>query len=227
MISAGTTLTVSAPGTIALGGQISAPFGFVDNGTGTVNVLAGTQIQTGGQTRPTGAVQASQLPSRTISKQGFFISTGLFNQLGALSVVGSPSVLRVDSSGPIQFGNAGGIAAPNTWLILSLSTGAKATGAIVVANLDVVFTGSTGGVALIGSVANLTGNAAAGAANIQPSSNATFQVNGCPIASVNCVLLTTQGIPTNNPLGDVRIGSIATASDDEDLLLPLVSDEVY
>jgi hypothetical protein len=121
----------------------------------------------------------------------------------------------------------GGIVAPNSWLILGLSNGAKATGGVTVLRLDTVFTGQAAGTTLSGTVGGLGGEAAAGASHIAPGTSATFRINGCPIGSINCVLLTTQGIPTGSPLNNFVFGSIFDPSDDDDLLLPLVSDEVY
>jgi hypothetical protein len=76
-------------------------------------------------------------------------------------------------------------------------------------------------------VTGLSGPAAAGAAGIQPSPNANFRINSCPIGSVNCVLLPTQGVPTANPLNDINIGTLFNPNDDDDLLLPIVSDQDY
>jgi hypothetical protein len=76
-------------------------------------------------------------------------------------------------------------------------------------------------------VGGLGGNAAAGTSHIEPDGNSAFRINGCPIASVNCILLTFQGLPAANPLNNFAIGSIFDPTDQDDLLLPLVSDEVY
>jgi hypothetical protein len=149
-------------------------------------------------------------------------------QTGTLTVAGLPSVMRIDASVGITFApSPSGLVAPDTWLILGLTNGAKATGGIDVLALDTVFTGQGSGAQLSGSVGGLGGNAAAGLARIAPGSNATFRINGCPISSVNCVLLTTQGIPTASPLNGFNIGSLFDPTDQDDLLLPLVSDEVY
>ena len=58
-----------------------------------------------------------------------------------------------------------------------------------------------------------------------PDSN--FRFNSCPIHSVNCVLLPTLGIPMANPLNDINIGSLYNPNDQDDLLLPIVSDQDY
>ena len=227
-ISAGTTLSFAASGPVTLAGQISAPLGTVDVPGAALNILANTTIVTSGDKRPgQGALTETQLPTAAVTRRGFFIRSSQFVQSGLLTVTGTPSTLRIESTGAIEFGNVGGLAAPNTWLIMTLGQNAKATGLINVADLDVVASAQGASVALNGSVSNLIGNAAAGAAHIVPSTNAAFQVNGCPIASVNCVLLTTQGIPAVSPLRDLTFGSAAPPGDDDDLLLPLSSDEVY
>jgi len=76
-------------------------------------------------------------------------------------------------------------------------------------------------------VANLSGPAAAGASGIQPSPNSSFRINSCPISSAYCVLLPAQGVPTANPLNDINIGTLFNPNDEDDLLLPIVSDQDY
>jgi hypothetical protein len=76
-------------------------------------------------------------------------------------------------------------------------------------------------------VTGLTGAAAAGVSGIQPSPNSNFRINSCPIASVNCVLLSTLAVPTANPLNDINIGTLSNQNDEYDLLLPIVSDQDY
>ena len=56
---------------------------------------------------------------------------------------------------------------------------------------------------------------------------ASSLINSCPIHSVNCVLLPTQGLPTANPLNDINFGSMFNPDDQDDLLLPIVSDQDY
>jgi hypothetical protein len=152
-------------------------------------------------------------------------------QVGNSFVVGNgggPNILRIDTtgSGNITFDPIGGLHALNTWLILGVDAG-NATGNVFVQNLDVVRTGAAGSTTLTGSVNNLSGPAAAGAANIEPSPSSNFRFNSCPIHSVNCVLLPVQGIPTANPLNDISFGSVFNPDDQDDLLLPIVSDQDY
>ena len=44
---------------------------------------------------------------------------------------------------------------------------------------------------------------------------------------MNCVLLPTEAISVGNPLDDFSLGAIGNPNDEEDLLLPVVSDEDY
>ena len=73
----------------------------------------------------------------------------------------------------------------------------------------------------------MTGQPASGAAGIQPGPNPAFRFNGCPIASVSCVLLPTEGIPQGNPLNDIDISTLAHTDEEGDLVLPIVSDQDY
>jgi filamentous hemagglutinin family protein len=228
------SITIADHNTMQLGGLLEAPRIVVDNGTGSATILANTTIETAGSARPTGAIAFNNLPvSTNPTDQGFYMTTGALVQSGDLTITaitpGNPSTARFDTSGTIAFANApDGVLAPNSWLILALASGAKSSGNVDVLHLDAVFPpGASASTALTGQVNGLNGNAAAGAADIAPGTNATFQINGCPIGSINCVLLTTQGIPTASPLNNFVIGSIFNPTDEDDLLLPLVSDEVY
>jgi hypothetical protein len=96
-----------------------------------------------------------------------------------------------------------------------------------VQNLDVIQTGGSGSTQLTGTVGGFSGPAAAGAAGIQPGPGSNFRFNSCPIASVNCVLVSALAIPTANPLNDINVGSLYNPNDQDDLLLPIVSDQDY
>ena len=55
-----------------------------------------------------------------------------------------------------------------------------------------------------------------------------FQMNGCAVSSVNCVLVSSiQQIPILNPFKDIEIGRSTDRFDDPELLLPNVSDRDY
>ena len=137
-----------------------------------------------------------------------------------------PSILRIDATTGIRFDKTG-LRAPNTWLILAAVGPAKSSGHIVVGALDIAVETQSGGALLTGSVGGQPGTGAAALAGIFPATNPAYRINDCPIASIDCVLVTQQGVPLANPLRDVAVGSIFSASDADDLLLPLVSDGVY
>jgi filamentous hemagglutinin family protein len=230
-LAAGTAITITDEDAITFGGLLSAPGIVVNNGTsGQFAVTPGARIQTTGVARPRGALSLSQLARLTPSLaggNGFYLRTGQFTESGALTVTGPMPQIRIDASAGIQFGSSGGLVAPSSWLVLELLGGGKATGAIDVGALDLYFSGQNTGASLSGLIGGLNGNAAAGAAHIVPATSTAFQVNGCPIASINCVLITTQPVPPPRPLADLDIGYDTDPTDKDDLTLPLVSDQRY
>jgi hypothetical protein len=51
-------------------------------------------------------------------------------------------------------------------------------------------------------------------------------LNTCPIASANCVLIAAQGVPKGNPISEIQIARLPNPNlDDDDLLVPIVSDQ--
>jgi hypothetical protein len=172
-------------------------------------------------------IPTSQLPTAA-TDDGAYITAGSFVQSGRSTVsglTGPSSILRIDVTGKLTLDPNVGLQAPQTWLIFGLA-GGQATGNIVVGGLDIAHIGSAGAT-LTGSVNKLGGSAAAGASNIEPQANPSFRFNSCPIHSVNCVLLPTQGVPQSNPLQDLYLGSLFDPDDQDDLLLPIVSDQDY
>ena len=57
-----------------------------------------------------------------------------------------------------------------------------------------------------------------------PSNN--YQINGCPISSVNCIKFTGLTVPVTNPLQDVAFGDMLSLSD-IDIMLPDVAERDY
>lgn len=234
-LSAGVAIRLTDPGTIQLGGTLTAPSIVVAAGAGTVTARADTTIQTGGTARPSGAVALEALPTAAAAN-GFYLVAGSFSQTGSLIVTGAASIVRFDSLSKILFDRDQGLVAPDSWAILAV-TGSPAGGPadsvvlrghIATANLDVAVGAGGGSAALTGTVAGLSGAAAAAAAGIVPSGNARFRLNGCAIASVTCVVVqVTQADAKPPPLRYFALGSIASPSDEADLLLPLVSDRIY
>ena len=140
----------------------------------------------------------------------------------------NPNVLLIDvtGGGNVTFSPTGGLTGANTWMILDIGTG-TASGNIFVQNLDINRAGATGSTSLSGTVNGVGGLAAAAAAGIQPGPNSSFRFNSCPIQSVNCILVPTLKPPAANPLNDFSIGSFYNSNDQDDLLLPIVSDQDY
>ncbi len=214
---------------LLISGTETAPYINIDAGGNSITLASGATIVTSGTPRPPGTVTV--FPTAATSPVGAFLTSGGFTQQGSSFVSGiggGPNIVRMDvtGAGNITFDQNGGLFGPTSWLIVSIGTG-QATGNVFVQSLDVLRSGTSGSTTLTGSVAGLSGPAAAGAAGIQPGPNSNFRFNSCPISSVNCVLLPTQGVPTANPLNDINFGSVFNPDDQDDLLLPIVSDQDY
>ena len=230
-VSDGGAFTLKDNINLLINGPLSAPKIVINALSNNVTLADGATIATGGTTRPPGIV--TDYPSAQTSNAGAFITAGDFFQLGNSTVVGlgnqgNPNIVRVTvpGNGNITFSQSGGLTGNSSWLILDIGTG-QATGGIFVRNLDVIRSGTSGSTNLAGTVNGISGAAAAGAANIGPSGSADFRFNSCPIHSVNCVLLPALTVPVANPLDEIYIGSIYNPNDQDDLLLPIVSDQDY
>jgi hypothetical protein len=210
---------------LTIGGTLTAPRITVNDFGNTLAFANNARLVTSGDIRPSGtSVPTGLTPAG--GAPGALFQAGTFNQVGASFVTGiggGPSTLQISTTGNMQFAN---LQAPNTWLILNVTSG-QINGNIVVGALDVSFVQANAGSQLGGTIGQFSGQAAAGAGNIQPTANSNFRFNSCAIHSVNCVLLPTQGLPTANPLNDITIGSLFNPDDQDDLLLPIVSDQDY
>jgi hypothetical protein len=228
--TAGGTLALNDGAALRITGPVTAPTIDVDTSVNTLTLADQAVITTGGVQRPSGAL--TNFPPDALTTQGAYFSTsGGFIQLGTstiLGIGGGPSVLRIDAKGSadITFDPLAGLQGKTTWLILDIFNG-TAKGQIHVENLDVIPRGPSGSANLTGSVSGLTGSSAAGASDIEPSPNPVFQINSCPIHSVSCILLPSESVPTANPLNSIDIGTLTNPNEDEDLLLPIVSDQDY
>ena len=130
-----------------------------------------------------------------------------------------------------------GLAAPKVAIVLDVGAG-NATGRIDADTLALFYTQQTGPSSyLTGTLRTALGIAVSDQAaatqafiaqngNYVPSNH--FQMNGCALSSVNCVLtsLFPQVIVTN-PFKDIVFARIADSLDDPDLLLPNVTDRDY
>jgi hypothetical protein len=230
--TSGQTLTLDDGVGLTITGPLTAPSIVIDTGANPLTLADKATITTGGIDRPPGIILSTDLPPKKLTTNGaHFTTSSGFTQKGTSTILGfsgGPSILRINARGDanITFDPLAGLQGKNTWLILDIQAG-KASGQINVKNLDVIQTGQAGAAGLTGSVTGLTGAAAAGVSGIQPSPNSNFRINSCPIASVNCVLLSTLAVPTANPLNDINIGTLSNQNDEYDLLLPIVSDQDY
>jgi filamentous hemagglutinin family protein len=236
----GRTLTLDDGTALTIAGPLTAPTIVIDTGPTTLTLADGAVITTGGTRRPKGLVASFPGDTAANTSNGAFLTTsGGFNQLGTSTIEGiggAPSVLRINALGSanIAFSTVGGLQATGTWLILDIG-GGDATGQINVRDLDVLQSGIGGRASLTGTVTGLSGVAAAGAAGIEPGVNLDFRLNSCPIHAATCALLVLPdvnvaaelAVPVSNPLNDIYFGSTFSPNEDDDLLLPIVSDQDY
>jgi filamentous hemagglutinin family protein len=187
--------------------------------------LAGGSVTTGGLPLASQAAgTAPQGPGSYIHVTG---AGATFRQTGNTSI--DPASGYATATLRIQTDGIGSIlleslAAPRLDLILDAGTG-NSSGSIVVGGLTVL--GSNGSAALTGLVDGFGGKVAARVSNITPTANRNYQINACPLQSVNCVVLSVQAVPVPAVLNDVAIGALAAPPDDPDLLLPNISDRDY
>jgi hypothetical protein len=229
--TSGGTFTLGNSVNLPIDGPLTAPTIVIDNGVGVITLADQAVITTGGTRRPAGVL--SSLPGdtpATTSNGAFLTTSGGFVQQGTSAILGisdGPSVLRINAKGGanITFDATAGLQGRNTWLILDIGSG-LAQGRIDVHEIDVIQNGQ-GEASLTGMVTGLSGPAAAGVSDIQPLPNPQFRINSCPIHSVSCVLLPAESVPVGNPLNEIYFGSTFNPNEDQDLLLPIVSDRDY
>lgn len=124
---------------------------------------------------------------------------------------------------------AGLFYAPDAQLFLNLGATGVATGNIDVAGLNIYYAGNmpAGGSTLTGKVAGRTGSAAAATGFIHANAAVNYQVNGCPIQSINCILLSPVVVPLGSPIHDIDVRPARRREDDDDLILPNVAEQDY
>jgi hypothetical protein len=214
-----------------LDGNVQAPTIVVHAGGNPIALTNRATITTGGTTRP---LDVTGFPGDTLSTEvngAYFSTSAGFSQQGSTKIQGiggGPSIMRINASNSADttFDFFAGLQGKNSWMILSLDTG-SAIGQIKVKDLDVIRRGASGSSSLTGTVANLSGPAAAGAAGIQPSPNPDFRFNGCTIHAISCILAPAEAVPVASPLNDIFFGSTLNPDQEDDLLLPIVSDLDY
>ncbi|MDR3534964.1 MAG: filamentous hemagglutinin N-terminal domain-containing protein [Acetobacteraceae bacterium] len=243
-ITAGTSVTVTNAGSIGITGSVTAPNlvsltstgGAITETNATLQAqrldlttqgsitLNGGTLLTGG-TVPTGRVglDSSLLPSN--GGAGVLLTAASIRQTGTLTIAGSAggaSVAELSPNGNVALAS---VAAPQTWLILNMQAGIATATNLTLGRLDLFYTGSGGGAALFGTIGGLSGAAAAQNAFILPLQNAAYLLNGCPIGSVDCILVQRDPVPVQKPLDTVEFTPIRVPTDDPDLfqILPNVS----
>ena len=244
--TAGTAFTLADGSDLTLSGVLTAPLVELDMPGNAFTLGSGAAIDVGGVPQPANFVSldaslggaqllVSEVPTAAKPAQsgglpvGAYLTVGTFTQLGISHInaitAGGSSLLRIDTSGTgnITFANLQGL---DTWLLIDVVDG-KITGNIYVKSLTLAYPAGYSGATLAGTVNQIGGQAAAGEATILPLPNSQFKLNNCPIHSVNCVLLPVETIPSASPLENFSIGALLDNNDDENLLLPIVSDEDY
>jgi hypothetical protein len=235
---AGTSFELADSEGLTLTGVLTAPLIFIDMPGDPLTMAAGAVLITGGTPPPNQlAITAGQVPPipPPANGVGAYFKSGTFTQLGTDSVTpiggGANSILFVDVTNGQNISFAG-LTGPTTWLILGLDArGSKVTGKVDVKSLTVTLppnsVPSDFSVTLTGTVNGVSGQEAAQEAGVIPTKGATLQFNNCPIGTVGCVVLSGVPVPVGNPLQYLTLGIMVAPNDEDDLLLPLVSDEDY
>jgi hypothetical protein len=125
-----------------------------------------------------------------------------------------------NTNGTISFGT---LNAQGELLVLNLPSNGHATssGDLTVAGLIVNLPGdaaANGGTSLFGTVKLVSGQGAAGVSHITPGPNEFYQINNCPIQSINCIVLPVQPLPTLLPVNTLFFEVPLLPTDDPDLI---------
>ena len=136
---------------------------------------------------------------------------GTLSQTGITGVTGADPTLRLQAPGAISLAQ---LFAPAVNLVLASDTGVL-TGNIDTAGLQVL--GITGQANLFGTVAGITGPAAAAISTISPVINTQYLLNGCIIALSTC----GQPPPVPPPLPPPTVFLTANPGDSPTLILPI------
>jgi filamentous hemagglutinin family protein len=242
-ILANSVLIVGSP--IDLTGSISASSVVIQGSTidwaGSISansvVIQGSTIDLTTGAAYAGPGTASGNPVKTFPSAG---SDGVYLQASNITVLANPVVATGGSDMNWTFaltGN-GNVALsnpqqsnvsfdqPTVKLFLALASG-TATGQVDVAGLQVSYTtATTKTIDLTGIVRSVPGALAAAASQIAPLPKNNYQINGCPISSVNCIKFTGLTVPVTNPLQDVALDWMQFIYD-ADSVLPDVAERDY
>ncbi len=236
------SITVATGGNISLAGTLAAGQIVLGSGGPARHVTwNGNTIDTGTSLPPGPASRDIAAPLAVAGQRGVFVSARGFSQTGVTTVqtlANAPwatvQISLAGGDGLVQFdpgsSSGSGLIAPRAELLLVLGQGGAANGNIDVAGLN-VFTGAGGApgahVRLTGVVAGAGGTAAAGEAFTHPVAAAGYQINACPIQSINCVLLSPVIVPVGNPVLDLPAPVVHERVDDDDLTLPNVAEQDF
>jgi len=224
-----------------LSGQVTAPR---INVFASVISLQGGTLVVGGSVLPPGIAAKGVRDLSTDGAGAFFKAETSFTQAGRTEVKpldgNTGSTVRITLSTP-----SGGrgttlsladLNAPTTSLVLDLNSGSGTGTRVTIGSLTALYTGigfggfgtpaGSSGLNLTDStVGGQAGQAAAAGSRIAPVPNQDYRVNGCAIASVNCIVLRAQLLPVGNPLKEIALGFLREQDDDRDLLVPNISDQ--
>jgi filamentous hemagglutinin family protein len=229
-LSAGTFLVVEADGPLVATGTLSAPTMIVRS-TGQLQ-LSSLKVLTGGvpyAQPPRGGLSLARLPEPTTATPGATFETRAATlkldtlTIEPLSGTNATAALRLPGTGGTM--TLGVVQGLTTDLTLDLGTGGVAAGEIRLRNLTVL--GGGGGTNLTGTIGGLTGEAAASQAGLGPRLQPEYQINNCPLASVNCVQIVVQLPVPTDPLRDLGLISTRDDRDDPDIFVPNVAERDF
>jgi filamentous hemagglutinin family protein len=238
-------ITVDTPADISLSGTLAAGQILLGETTAPQRVIwKDNTIETGSSLRATATNADVNAPIVFGKENGVFVRTTSLVQTGATHIAPLPGAARqatieislTGRNGKIAFdpayGTDTGLVAPLGQLLLVLGLDGQATGNINVAGLNVYYPGvaplPTGSARLTGTINGLSGYGAAGEGFTHSTPTTNYEINNCPIQSVNCVVLSPIVVPLNNPTQDAQTNLLRSAADDDDdLLLPNVAEQDY
>ncbi len=229
VISAAGSATLAAPGTIGIAGTLRAPDLSIGGSNTALVAWTGAVVETGTFRQNRNGVVTILKP--VSGGPGAFITAANFTNTGTSTVAprdGGQALLQVTITGN-GAASLGTLLAPATQLVLSLEHAGTASGFIDVAGLNVFYapgTTPTRPVQLAGMVDGQGGFGAAASGFTHTQPNANYQINGCPIQSTNCVLLSPLIVPVTNPVNDFAEDTQRKRQRD-DAALPNVAEEDY
>ncbi|MDE8349722.1 MAG: hypothetical protein POG74_09605, partial [Acidocella sp.] len=163
-----------------------------------------------------------------VEKGIFFINNGAnsarFNTVKFLGTTNlSATIFFLTALSPNNVGGnisfdtgTNGLFGPPVDAVFDAGTGGKISGNVDLYHLEII-NGSD--VNLTGTIDGVSGQPASGKSSaIDPSSK--FQINSCPIGSVDCVVLYVETLPNGNPLGDFDITERKRRKLDKNIQLP-------